>query len=309
MMPALSRREPIAWAVVAATGLILAVAGLLGPEAAGTTGARLAVHLPGWVLLIAAASAALASFLLVALTMTPPRRRRRKDEEEFELYHEPPELTPLAVATLLLLALLPLGLVGSLFWLGKSQSVETAASVEVVNPAQRVRQAPPPGRPERPVASAPTLTQLYAGFALLIGLGGLGTVIWLYYEMHLRRLSAEPSSPAQDRFAAAARKSLEDLRLEPDPRAAIIKCYRRFEEALAAAECPRAPWQTPAEFMRATLARLLLPERAIRELTRLFELARFSCRPLDAADREAAWESTAEIEAALVTGRGHERPQ
>ena len=87
-------------------------------------------------------------------------------------------------------------------------------------------------------------------------------------------------------LAAAVDESLDDLGGEVDARLAIIRCYRRFEHVLASSRFPRAPWQTPLEFMRDALARLPLPPVAVERLTRLFERARFSNEPLALADRD-----------------------
>jgi len=92
-----------------------------------------------------------------------------------------------------------------------------------------------------------------------------------------------------------------DLRAEPDARAAVIRAYARFEAALAAVRAPRAPWQTPAEFARAIAARKLpVPPGPAGRLTSLFELARFSDRPLGPDARDAACDSLDEIAAALA---------
>jgi hypothetical protein len=91
----------------------------------------------------------------------------------------------------------------------------------------------------------------------------------------------------------------DDPRAERDPRRAIVRAYARFETALAAARAPRSPWQTPAEFMRTTLVRLPLPAPAVERLTALFELARFSDRPLGGEARDAACECLDAITTAL----------
>jgi hypothetical protein len=96
-------------------------------------------------------------------------------------------------------------------------------------------------------------------------------------------------------LAAAVDESLDDLDGEVDARLAIIRCYRRFEQVLASSRFPRAPWQTPLEFMRDALARLPLPPVAVERLTRLFERARFSNEPLALADRDTAWGALLEI--------------
>ena len=88
---------------------------------------------------------------------------------------------------------------------------------------------------------------------------------------------------------------------------AIIRAYGRFERALAAARAPRAAWQTPAEFMRTTLARLPVPAAPVRRLTALFEVARFSTHPLGAEARDAACDSLDEIGTALEEDAARER--
>ena len=90
-----------------------------------------------------------------------------------------------------------------------------------------------------------------------------------------------------------------DLRTEPDARLAIIRAYGRFERALAGARAPRAVWQTPAEFMRTTLARLPVAAAPVRRLTALFEIARFSAHPVEPEARDAACDCLDEIGAAL----------
>jgi hypothetical protein len=80
---------------------------------------------------------------------------------------------------------------------------------------------------------------------------------------------------------------------------AIVLAYARFEAALATARAPRSSWQTPAEFMRTTLARLPLPAAPVERLTALFELARFSDRPLGGEARDAACDCLDAITSAL----------
>ena len=105
---------------------------------------------------------------------------------------------------------------------------------------------------------------------------------------------ASPAGPAAD-------EGLDDPRAEPDPRVAVLLAYGRFERALAAAHAPRAPWQTPAELMRATLAHLPVPAPPLRSLTALVELARFSDRPLGPDARATACDALDEITRALET--------
>jgi len=154
--------------------------------------------------------------------------------------------------------------------------------------------------PEEPplVPASPLTTGLIGALALLGGLGSLGFALWLCFA---GRLLPEPGAakgqPA--RLAQAVEDSLDDLRREPDARAAILRIYRHFERALAGAAVPRRPWQTPTEFMRAALSRLPLPASPVRRLTGLFEIARFSRHPVGEAERDSAWRSLTEIRATL----------
>ena len=138
------------------------------------------------------------------------------------------------------------------------------------------------------------------GLAVLLGaLGSLALVVWLALGDRLKEwLGARPAAGA-DPLAGAVEESLDDLRLEPDVRRAILRCYRRFELVLARSHVPRRPWQTATEFMAEALGRLPLPPDAVRQLTRLFEIARFSSEPLGAADRDAAWEALERIRSSL----------
>ena len=114
----------------------------------------------------------------------------------------------------------------------------------------------------------------------------------------MSRLRAEFGSP-HGQLAAAVEESLDDLRREPDPRVAILRIYGNFERVLAGAALPRRPWQTPVEFMRSAMGRLPLPGAAVRRLTEIFQLARFSQHPVGAAERDRAWHCLIEIRGAL----------
>src|SRR5262249_59105236 len=97
----------------------------------------------------------------------------------------------------------------------------------------------------------------------------------------------------------------EHLPHRPDPRLAIIRCYDRFEKALAAADVRRPPWQTVLEFMRTALKHPRLPDADVRELTCLFEVARFSRHELGPEHRERAWQALIAVKAALEEEQRH----
>ena len=129
--------------------------------------------------------------------------------------------------------------------------------------------------------SAPALvTWSFAVLAVGAGLGALGLALWVSLGARLARRDDDGEGPvAASPLEAAVDDSVEDLRAEPDPRRAIVRCYARFERAAAASGVERKPWSTPMEFMREALRRLPLPRTAVPTLTGLFELARFSHHP------------------------------
>ena len=147
---------------------------------------------------------------------------------------------------------------------------------------------------------APALYHWIVGaLAVAAGLGALGLALWsVLGDRSLRRDEAS-APPPEAPLAGAVEESLDDLHLEGDARRAIVRCYARFERAAAAAGLPRRPWLTPGEFMREALARLPLPRAAVPTLTGLFELARFSDRPLGAPERDRAVDALTEIRRAM----------
>ena len=288
--------------LIAAFGLSLALAGVLAaPEdaPAGRLATRVFLQLPDWLIATAGIAFSIAGLVLVALILAAARRRRQAEPED-ELYHQPQKTSPLVVLLLALLALTPGTLMGGvLFWLALSDVsvVPGPGGMTMGDPGISGLASPE----EPPLAPAsPLTTGLVGALALLAGLGSLGFVLWLCLAARMQpRPGAAEDQPA--RLAAAVEDSLDDLRREPDARAAILRIYRHFERALAGAAVPRRPWQTPTEFMRAVLGRLPLPASPVHRLTGLFELARFSRHPVGEAERDSAWRCLSEIRAALDT--------
>jgi len=287
---------------------MLAIAGTLAPSEEGAPSGfgatRLALALPDWLVIATVAAFTAASLIFLALVLSGSRRRRKKGDDGYEFYYEPRKAPLSVVLLLLLLALTPPGiLAASILWLHGHDAVLHGASGgigEATRPAMPKPAVPLSPTTETPPPSAsPFTADLLGALALLAGFGSLGFMLWLRFG---DRLPTEAERP-RVRLAAAVEESLEDLRLEPDARVAIIKCYRRFEQVLAAARLPRPPWQTPVEFMRAALHKLPLPAEAVAGLTGLFELARFSHHAVGTAERESAWRSLVEIRAALERSR------
>ena len=283
--------------VVAGAGLLLTLIALLaaarGPE--DMPSFRLRVEVPDPLLLASGAAFLLAVAIMIGIGLSRDRRRR---EEEIEREEEPSKLPWWLQAVLRALPLVPLLAILVVFSFGW-QYVENsllAWSRLVMGAGSDPGAAPA----EIPVFSLPWLGWLAGLLLLLAGLATLALALVLLFAERIarwweRRNSAEPAEPLSE----AVQEGLDDLASEPDPRRAIIRCYRRFERVAAHARVIRAPWQTPHEFMRETLRRLTVPPIAVDRLTRLFELARFSTHPLGAPERDSARACLEDIRAEL----------
>jgi hypothetical protein len=282
--------------LVCCIGLLLAVAGGFAlPEGAVVENwaVRIWVPLPDLLVIAAVASFSIACLIVIAMTR-PWRQIHRQEDDELEKEEEPPPAWMAALLFLLSLTQAAM-LIAAIFWLAQSDflGVLGFGRMTTGDPATAVAVSDAPWAPASPVT-----TGLIGALVLLAGFGSLAFVLWMFFGKRLGRLPgnfAHPHGP----LAAAVEDSLDDLRREPDPRTAIIRIYGNFERALAGASLPRRAWETPIEFMRVVLMRLPLPAAAVRSLTEVFELARFSRHPIGAAERDSAWRSLIEIRGAL----------
>jgi len=272
-------------------GLLLALAATVGPPpAGGEPGASLAVRLPDAVRTVAFVLLALSAIILLAL-----QRRPRPTEEALPSSRVHRRL-PAGATTLLLVTL---AVAWYLIWnrwsSGESHPIETAftAIAELLDLLARSR---------KPPTSVPFFDVTLAVLVVLFALAAFALMVLVALADRLEQWWAGQAAPetAPPRPAGFA-DSLDDPRAEPDPRLAIVGAWRRLEHALAVVRAPRVPWQTPTEFMRTTLARLPVPVPPVERLTALFEIARFSDRPLSVQARDAACDCLDEITAALET--------
>ena len=84
------------------------------------------------------------------------------------------------------------------------------------------------------------------------------------------------------------------------PRNAIVACWLRLEDDVAAAGLPRHVAETSAEFTTRVLASYSLDPSAVIELAALYREARFSLHTMEQADRDRALVALAQR--ALVVG-------
>jgi hypothetical protein len=156
-------------------------------------------------------------------------------------------------------------------------------------------------RAGKPATSVPLFDLMIAAIMVLSGLALLTLLILVVLADPLARwLAGRAAAEEAPRLPVETDDGPDDLRTLPDPRVAIIRAYGRFERALAEAGAPRTPWQTPAEFMRTTVARLPVAISPVTRLTRLLEIARFSDRTLHIEARDTACDCLDEIRTVLA---------
>jgi hypothetical protein len=257
-----------------------------------------AIRLPRPVTATIAALFGLAALVfLVGIFGYMRARRRTGDDEIFRSASEP---RPAWLATLTqILSLVNFIVLGYLLWKNVLPLAEQILLGAGAGSGMGMRDEPPPPAPF-------FVSWTFAVLALVAGCAALGLAIWFASGGRLARWFERPEreAPPPSPLTEAVVESLEDLRGEADARRAITRCYARFERAAAASGLERLRWQTPMEFMRVTLSRLPAPPAAVQALTMLFELARFSDRPLGRGERDRALDALDEIKAAIVEERG-----
>jgi hypothetical protein len=287
---------------LAGVGLVVALAATMGPPHAPSAepGASLVLRLPDAIWMIVVGLFGLS--LLLFLSLQRPRRRT-DDETEIDRAagraRRPSAL--LASLPILLLLIAFIYLAWTRWAPGEGHPLE-APLAAIAGLLELLAQA------RKPPTSVAAFDYAVAGLALLLALATFALMVLVVLAERVVRWWASPLAagtgpPLHDAVA----ESLDDLRAEPDARAAIIRAYRRFELALSAARVPRAAWQTPSEFMRAVLAQASMPAAPVERLTALFELARFSDRPLGADARAAACDCLDEVKIALERDPTHGR--
>lgn len=280
--------------IVAAAGLLLALAALMdtrrGPVDALPT-MRVAFTVPEGLLIASGVVLLLAwLFLMVA------GRGRRKPDEEPEAEAPPLPWWRQVIAQIVLF--LPLVATALILWLddGRLANAVLQLGRGLFGAADVVAD----GVADAPVISLPWVGWSVGFLALGIALFTLAIALLVLFSDRIVAWWLARHAPADAAgMADAVEESLDDLGEGADPRAAIIRCYRRFEQAAAHARVRREPWQTAEEFMGDLLRRLAVPDRAVERLTRLFEIARFSQHPVGETERDAARACLEDIRVAL----------
>jgi hypothetical protein len=93
----------------------------------------------------------------------------------------------------------------------------------------------------------------------------------------------------------AVEEGLDELETDSDARRAVIAAYARMERSLARVGSPRAPHEAALEYLYRLLALLDVGGPAVRRLTELFQLAKFSDHVIDGGMQREAIHALAEI--------------
>jgi Domain of unknown function (DUF4129) len=139
------------------------------------------------------------------------------------------------------------------------------------------------GRDAVKVRQADFQWPLLAGLAGLVLLGG----VLAYVRRRRAPLEADKLSLEED-IAATLETTIEDLRRERDPRRAVIAAYAQMERTLARHGLTRARSEAPFEYLARILRDLDVRDEAVRDLTQLFEYAKFSRHEVDGSMKENA---------------------
>jgi hypothetical protein len=329
-------QRAVLWGTVALLALVVLLTSLMSQQwdtAWGEPGVRLMPRLSD-PLVYALGGLFIAGAIAILIVLFPAelRFRRKKKPDEFELYYEPPKVTFGVYVLLVLILALPIGLVVWLYWSGW-QPLDSEQGQQQTPPHARIaplpRAAPPQAPAEKPAVAAPGFAWTLFVLATLVGLGMLGGGIWILFGDRLARwwYGFTYEEEARRALLSAVELGLDDLLRDPDPRRAVIGCYRRLEQVLEHHGLPRAPWETPVEYVRVLLRRFHPPATASAEgrrpvprdcvgggpphqrrpfpvaclhgLTTLFELAKFSTHTLGESEKQTAVEALRTVKAAL----------
>jgi Domain of unknown function (DUF4129) len=287
------------WMTLAAVSFVVGLAALVrmdDPTSDALDAATRVIRLPEPLSIAIVTVLGLTALVLFAHAIRRARRRPKEEDDLFERLAAGPPLAPWVQAIMRILPLLYLAVAAYLLWHGliPIENILTLGqgSVDAIGSAL--------SKPA-PLSAPPFLNWSFGLVALGTALGALVVALVVTFGGRLAWWSGD-HAPDDERAAPLAEvveESIDDLRADPDARRAIIGCYRKFERVAADSRLARRPWWTPMEFMQEALRGLPAPPSAVRTLTGLFELARFSHHALGPRERDLAIEALLSIKTAL----------
>jgi hypothetical protein len=166
--------------------------------------------------------------------------------------------------------------------------------------AQQQRQQAGQAKPVKPQKTKPSNTG-GASFDWTLAIGLIGLLVVggaLYYVRARSRPMPKPLVVEDDvktELSTAISDAIDDLEREPDARRAVIAAYARMEGVLARRGHGRNPAETPFEYLSRILLSLRVRAQAVRDLTELFERAKFSTHEIDDAMKQRAISSLVSV--------------
>jgi flagellar basal body-associated protein FliL len=112
-------------------------------------------------------------------------------------------------------------------------------------------------------------------------------------------IEPEPREKIKRDLVRAVDIGIERIAGERDFRKAVIACYAGMERVMERHHLPRRRHETPMEFVSQVIAEFTLPSEGLLDLTRLYEIAKFSTLRIDRTDKEIALGYLDEIKSAM----------
>jgi hypothetical protein len=166
--------------------------------------------------------------------------------------------------------------------------------------------APATGLPVDPAtaANAPrTLDSLAIAVGIVIAIAVIGVILLLVarHRDGVSPVSGEPGPGASTAPLIGA--GLDALRLEPDPRRAVIRAYAAMEGVMSRTGLAREAPEGPTEYLQRVTANRPSVAADVATLSRLFQVAKFSLHEIDEAMRRRAIDAMERLAAATGTPR------
>jgi len=152
----------------------------------------------------------------------------------------------------------------------------------------------------KPSATKPFHFQLLPALVVASILLGLGSVAgWALIKRRMEGDEWDREAQLKAALDAVLADTLDDLRVERDPRKAVIRTYARMEQTFAAYGVPREESEAPLEYVERVLARLSVSSFAINRITQLFARAKFSAHEIDVWMKDEAIDALVGLRAEL----------
>jgi hypothetical protein len=132
--------------------------------------------------------------------------------------------------------------------------------------------------------------------ALAVGITASAILVWsVRSRRRIGNDGGDPDTNTRSQVLQVLDDSLADLIAEGDNRRAVIAAYARMERLLANVGAPRAPAETPFEYLDRVLVSFGASAAVAQPLTELFEHAKFSHHPVDGAMKQQAVDALTEL--------------